>query len=107
MTGKFQCRMSVQSLATVEDGFGSGAPDDWQEVRAEMFFLQPLRGQEYIAAQMTQSNTTHKGMCHYFAGANSKMRLKYGDRIFHVDGVVNRFERNAFLDWQLVEVKNG
>ena len=103
MIGKFQHRCQVQELTTQDDGFAV-TPDVWATSRDEFFSLQPLRGDEAIAAAHQQSQVTHKGICHFFSGANSKMRVKLGDRIFYADSVVNQFERNGYLEWKLVEV---
>jgi len=107
MIGKFQHRMRAQSLTTQNDGFDDDAPDLWEDFQQEMFALKPTRGDEVTSADTLQSQTTHTGTCHWFAGANSEMRLKMGERIFHVESVFNQFERNMFLEWKLIEVYGG
>ena len=107
MTGKFEHRMQVQQLDAAEDGWADGPGDRWETVREEMFLLRPTSGREYEQADQMQSDTTHEAKCHHFVGANSGMRLKYGERIFNVESVVNEMERNRFLAWRLVEVVQG
>jgi len=104
MTGKFQHRMEIQQLKTVDDGFGDGEPDKWETIRKEMFSLRPKQETSNQQSDQMQSQTTHDAKCHFFAGANSTMRLQYGDRTFNVESVVNEMERNRFLVWALTEV---
>ena len=68
---------------------------------------QALRPVPDTDAQQVQAKTTHEGRCHWFEGATSEMRLKYGSRIFNVESVVNEREQNRFLVWRLEEVSNG
>lgn len=106
MIGKFEHRMEVQQLTTQESGFEDGPPDQWERVFEEMFLLRPSQGREEENADTMRSTVTHEAKCHFpmSVKVDSGMRIKYGDRIFHVESVVNEFERNRFLVWKLVEV---
>lgn len=104
---KANARLTIQKQTQRESDFGEH-PEQWENLRVEAFLLTPLSGREYIQAQQVQSSVTHKAECPWFAGANSEMRLVTADesRVFGVESVVNRGERNRTLDWMLVEV-NG
>jgi SPP1 family predicted phage head-tail adaptor len=98
-------RLTIEQRTGVEDGFGD-APDVWESVRVEWFVLLPNAQGEYTEGDQIKSRTTFNAECPYFAGANSEMRLVNGDRVYTVDSVVNRDNRNRTLDWVLVQV-NG
>lgn len=102
---KANARLTIQQQTRPESDFDE-FPESWEDLRVERFVLTPLSSREYVAAQQIQSNTTHKAECPWFAGAKNDMRLVNADktRIFNVESVVNRGERNRILDWQLVEV---
>ena len=99
---KANTRLTIEARTHVGDQFDESS-DAWEAVRVEWFKLEPIAQGEYIQSEQIKSRTTHKGECPWFAGANSTMRLTSGERVFHVDSVVNRGERNRTLDWMLVE----
>lgn len=72
----------------------------------EWFEIRPLSSREYVQGQQIQSNVTHELKCHYFAGANTAMRLVTADglRTFNVESVVNEDEANRHLVWRCTEV---
>ena len=98
-------RLSIQEKTQGESQYDE-APEQWTELRQEWFVITPLSSREFIQAQGVQSTVSHEGECPWFAGFNSRLRLVSGERIFNVESVVNRDERNRKLDWMLVEV-NG
>ena len=99
-------RLSVEARTQEADNFGE-FPEVWEELRQEWFQVEPLGGREYEQALRMESGQTHKARCAWFDGANSKLRLTTGERIFNVQSVANWQERNRFLDWQLEETENG
>lgn len=107
MTGKFHIKMTIERLANTDAGFGDGPSEEWEALRDEMFMLKPVRGDEPVVGQQVQSHTLHEARCHFFQQPDTKMRLKYQNRIFHVESVTNWMERNRFLDWRLTEVVDG
>lgn len=74
--------------------------------RSEWFEIRPLSSREYMQGQQIQSSVTHELKCHYFAGANTAMRLVTADglRTFNPDSVVNENEANRHLVWRCTEV---
>lgn len=96
--------ITIQHQTTPKDNWGDGPDEEWEELRKEWFLLSPLSGREYEREQKMEATTTHRGRCRYFEGADSKLRLVYGDRIFNVQSVVNEEERNKWLVWRLIEV---
>ena len=78
--------------------------ENWREVRDVMGTVSPLTGREHQQAEQMQSNVTHRITTRYFTGADSRMRLRRGSRVFNVQSVVNVEERNRELEWMVTEV---
>lgn len=77
--------------------------------RRAWFEVETIGGTEYQLSQQTQSQTSHRMKCAYFAGAHSRMRLSRGEvaapsRVFHVESVVDEHEEHRFLVWMVKEV---
>jgi SPP1 family predicted phage head-tail adaptor len=87
-----------------EDGWSDSANAEPVSSRAAMAAIEPLDGAEYIAGQQSNSRTTHKITTHYFGGANARMRILCGGRVFNVESVINLGEMNRFLQWRCEEL---
>lgn len=99
----------LRTLLTVERNEPTRAAsgqlsDVWKEVCRTKFKIEGMSGSEGARGQRIEANYSHKLTCRYFAGANSKMRLKRDGRIFSVVSVSNVEEKNRFLVWLVNEV---
>lgn len=71
--------------------------------------VKPLRGSNYLASQQLQSAITHSITMRYQTLANSTeikpgyCRVKFGDRPFQIQSVINPEERNIYLELMCVE----
>lgn len=97
--------LSVEKLTVVDDGFGDGPLDQWDEMDPpkRWFSISTRGGREYERAGQMEAEITHLAHCEFFEGADSSLRLRNGTRIFNVKSVVNKDEQNRWLVWQLVE----
>lgn len=97
-------RLTVEERTHVGDQFDESS-DVWEvhSVGSLWFKLDAVPQGEYTQSDQIKSRTVFKAESEYVAGMNSTMRLTSGERVFHVDSVVNRGERNRTLDWMLVE----
>ena len=74
----------------------------WMEIR-------PLRGSNYLASMQLQSAITHSVIMRYQTLANSTeikpgyCRVKYNDRPFTIQSVINPDERDISLELMCVE----
>ena len=81
-----------------------GVPvEDWREERKVFARIIPLVGREYIASRQANLETTHKIETEFFSGASAVQRLICGERVFHVESVINSMERNRRLIWMTRE----
>lgn len=100
--------LHVEVPVTRNELAGEPTGDYERTGRREWFEIIPIGGGEYVQGRQSESSITHVLRCHYFAGANSLMRLTAGEsatpsRIFSVDSVVNVNEENRFLEWSAIE----
>jgi SPP1 family predicted phage head-tail adaptor len=102
--GKLIHLIEIQSPIETTDAAGGPIPTwDEQTPYAQLYAsVQPLRGREIIAAG-TDTQTTHKITTRYKAGITTDMRIKFGERYFGIDSVINVDERNVMLEIMAVE----
>lgn len=104
------------------------SPDDefvaigaWELVCREWVSLMPLGGREYIEAQQTNAQLTHTAKAtyaHTLSTVDTKCRMKIAKptpvdesnehadanyRIFHIERVLNNFERNRTIEFSVIE----
>lgn len=71
--------------------------------------IKPIRGDEYYNARQIKSIVTHKITMRYITLSDgtrikqSNSRIKFGDRIFNIESVINLMERNIDLELMVVE----
>lgn len=103
----------LRHLLTVEHNVPVRMPsgqqrDDWKKFTAARFKIEGRAGTEGTRAQQIEATYTHVLTCRWFAGANSKMRLRHGDgRILEVESVNNQLEKNRWLVWLATEATDG
>lgn len=90
--GKLRKRIEIQSNTATADAMGQLIPT-WTTLDTRFASIEPLTGRELINAQQVNAEITHKVTLRYYA-ANSKMRVKYGTRLFEIMSVINKEERN-------------
>ena len=71
----------------------------WAEVRS-------LNGREYWESRQVNSEITGKIKIRYLSGITTKMRIKFGSRIFDIEAILNTEERNREMIL-LVKEQNG
>lgn len=69
---------------------------DWRTEFAEYAAIETLTTGERIANQQVHPLATHKVTIHWRESHTPKVawRIRYGDRIFHIDGITNVNEAN-------------
>jgi SPP1 family predicted phage head-tail adaptor len=67
---------------------------DWKTFTTVRGEVDPLRGREYIASRQVQAELTHRISIRYIKGIKPSMRVRWGDRIFEIQSVINPMEKN-------------
>lgn len=109
-------RITLQSRGAVDGEYGQ-VPGEWANVFADgdgkvWAGIQPLNARELLAAQATQSETSHKITVRYRAEyANpttvTGWRALYNGRVFNISGAINRNEGNHIVDLLAAEGLNN
>ena len=102
--GRLNHLIEIQSPIETTDAAGGPIPTwDEQTPYATLYAsVQPLRGRE-INAPAAESIVTHMITTRYKSGITTDMRIKFGDRYFGIDSVLNVDERNIMLEIMAVE----
>lgn len=94
--GLLHHKIEIQSKATRRDSMG-GEVVTWEPFTYAWASIEPLSGREYFAAQQAQASVSHKLVMRYQAGIRPYHQVKWGDRIFNIDAILNEGERNVEL----------
>lgn len=94
--GDLRHRVTIQQLSALSDGMG-GVRETWQDVATVWAAVEPMEGRERYEAQQIQAELTHRVRLRYRPGITPKMRVVHKGRIFQIEAVINRAERNREL----------
>ena len=94
--GALRHRLTLQTQSRSSDG-GGGATVTWADTATVWGSINSLSGTELYEAQKINPKLTHEIEIRYRSGISPKMRAKYGSRIFNIESVQNKDERNAML----------
>lgn len=93
--GKYRHIITLQKLVAVQNG-GSGyggygeidkdEETNWEDVLTTRAGIFPVSGKDYysVRASVDVPEITHKIQMRYQSGVDSKMRVKFGNRIFDI-----------------------
>ena len=107
--GSLRHKITIETPSETSDGLG-GMTTTWNTLKSIWAAVMPLRGQEYIGAMQTTSEISHRVRIRYMSGVTPKQRIKWGDRYFDIESVLNPSERNIMLELMCIEqtpVKDG
>ena len=97
-------RLQIQEAAEVVSPTGDGQPVKyWNPVVTAWGSVEPLTGRELFSAQQTSARTTHKIIIRG-CSLSPKNRVVYGQRIFHLISVSDKFERGISVEAMAEEV---
>lgn len=95
--GELRQRVMFQSAVNLDDGYG-GKQVVWQDAFSAWALIEPLSAYEKFKAMSIQSGVTHRVYIRYRPGVSTEMSIKYGDRIFEIEGILNIGEQKRFLE---------
>ena len=90
--GKLRHKITIEDVTETINDIGE-IVEEWEEFATVWAEILPLRGREYWASKQTTSEITGKIRIRYLADITSKMRVKFGERIFDIEAVLNTDER--------------
>ncbi len=103
MTGGIARRSELRHSVTLQREMpstdaGGGHALVWTDVARLRAAIEPLRGGERLAAGQVEAAVTHRVTLRYRSGVTAAMRLLVRGRPLQIRAVVNRGERNRWLD---------
>ena len=101
--GRLRHRIELQEAVESRNQTG-GVTRAWSTKVPRWGDILPLRGQERFDAAQVEAHTTIKIRIRYHSGINPTWRIKWNDRIFNINGIVNVGERNYMMEIDCIEV---
>jgi SPP1 family predicted phage head-tail adaptor len=101
--GKYRHLVTFQRLKEPQNLYGETSVNiesNWEDAFTARVGIFPLSGRELLAleADAKQGEISHRIVLRYMKGIDSKMRIKFGTRIFEIiSPPVNNYERNDEL----------
>lgn len=95
-------RVTIQSSTQAPDGQG-GFTETWADGATVWCSITTLKAYQRFQAMQMQTPETHKIVTRYRDDVTTGSRLKFGDRIFWVQEVINVEMRNRFLEIKVNE----
>lgn len=99
--GKLRHQVILQTMSRSSDG-GGGASLTWADTETIWADINALSGEERYAAQKDTPVLSHEIIIRYRT-INPQQRIKFGSRLFDIEAVKNKDERNAMLTLECVE----
>lgn len=101
--GTFRHSILIEQLVRTPDGQG-GNTSAWTTFKSLKARIDPLRARQIDFGQKLEHRVTHRICMRFFTGLTSEMRVNFGGRIFHIQGIRNPQERNRFYE---VDAREG
>ena len=92
-SGRLRHRMWLKEPTHTSDGMGANTTT-WGTVEVFWGSVEPLRGREWIASGLENSEVSGKIVRRYKSGITPDMIVTFGSRTFQIVSVINVDERN-------------
>jgi SPP1 family predicted phage head-tail adaptor len=101
--GELRHRITIQKLVNTQDTFGQPV-EQWSDVVTVWASVNPIVGKEFFAAETVNSEVSHKIRIRYKQNITPDMRIKFKDRYFSIQSVIDYQERNIELQLMCKEL---
>lgn len=101
--GSLRHNITVQVATNTQDSMGS-VTRTWATFKAVRASIQPIRGNESIAASQIVAEATHMIQIRYLAGLLPSMRILYGARIFQIKSAADVYMGHRMMELLCEEV---
>lgn len=102
--GELNKRITIEKKVTKGNGRGGVCSVEWEEFATIWAAILPLSGREIIQAEQLKSEITGRVKMRFMPGISPEMRIKFGNRIFNIAGIINTNEANRELILMVKEV---
>ena len=101
--GKLNKRITFQEYADGTDSMGQSVKR-WKDKKTVWADFYPVRAGEYQEAeQKKREEVTYKAKIRYLPGIDASLRIRFRERIFLIDRVINVDEANYKLEIECTE----
>jgi SPP1 family predicted phage head-tail adaptor len=101
--GKFNRKITFQRFVEgVDDGFGGGSY--WEDAKTVYAWPKTISGREYVEANADQNVRTTRWRIRYTTGLTEDMRIRYGERTFNIQAILQDDELRQTLTCVCEEV---
>lgn len=94
--GELRHRITIQKLNNSQNEYGE-VSELWEDILNVRAGIYPISGKEFFAAETVNSEISHKVKIRYIEGIMPNMRIKFNNRIFSIESVINFQERSIEL----------
>lgn len=104
-TGKLNKRIKFQYPLKIPDGTG-GFTETWMDVSGGGVWaaIWSIRASQLVKPEAVTMNISHQIRIRYREGIKPNWRIKFGNRYFSIQGILNPEERNEKIDMFCKEV---
>ena len=86
--GKLRHLIVIQELDLTQNATTGDMVKEWTDCFHVWASIEPLSAREFIAAQAAQSEVSARVTIRYQAGISSEMRIKHGDVVYKIAGIM-------------------
>lgn len=101
--GEFKHSITFQKLDKTYNGYGEPL-EAWSDIKTVKAGIYPISGDTFFAAEKENSKITHKINLRFIRGLTPDMRVKFQDRYFSIESIINFQERNVMLQLMCKEL---
>jgi len=101
--GRLRHRIQLQRATELKDDSG-GVVRTWTTITPRWGDILPARGSERFDAAKTEAQTNVKIRIRNHGTIDPTWRIKFGDKIYNINSVVNVGERNFMTEIDCIEV---
>jgi SPP1 family predicted phage head-tail adaptor len=94
--GEFRHIITFQKKSVDTNDYGE-VIDQWDNITTTRAAIYPISGKEFFSAEKINSEVTHKVNVRYLPNITTDMRVKFGERFFHIQSAINFQEKNCIL----------
>lgn len=101
--GRLRHKVIIKSLSQLPDSYGQRL-STWTTRATVWASIEPLRGNERLLAQQIGAEVDTRIVIRYLSGVVPTDRVWFGARIYHITSVLNRDERNEYMELMCKEL---
>ena len=101
--GDLRHRVTLERKEANRDAYG-GELVTWQPVATVWAAVEPLKGREFFSASQDNAEVTGRIRIRYMPGVVPTMRVRFGQRVFDIQAVIDPEERHEELQLMVREM---